>query len=285
MKGADYITAITPPNIFQNHIRIPREIIYGTTIGEKRASCYAYFFTHMTDNNTVLFSYDYLIRWCGFTPDRKKNRKTGLSMKDKFSQVITWLCENQYISNFNERSFWGNNLQYCLINRDKFGDNKQFSIIYDFEINLLQHYDSNYRPLTKSTILLVLAYIRVNMWRRTTQLTVELDAAKKKKPEIVSRQYRKIAEDIGISERLVSRAISVLNDMGIIVARTLPRFQDESGKWHTEDTIFANKYRYLYNNRKKQYELDKNYDCEKELQYGVKFLQERKYSNKKFNQK
>ena len=148
----------------------------------------------------------------------------------------------------------------------------------------MKSYKSQYKPLTNSIVLLVLSYIRLGMWRRTYQYTGESEKTKKDKPEIFNKQYSEMSSDIGISSRLVSRCVDALEDMGIIAVKHMPRFKDETGQWHTEDTIFTNKYRYLYDTRTRKHKLDSDYDYEKEIQYGIKFLQERKYSSKKFYQ-
>lgn len=238
----------------------------------------------MTNDNTVLYTCDYLIRWCGFTPSRKKSKKDNCSINDKFSQVIDWLYQNYYISDFEADEFGGNNFQYCAVDKDRFFSSGNFAIIYDFEFQILKSYESKYKPLTNSVILLVLTYIRLNMWRRIYQYTGESETTKKEKPEICNKQYTEISSDLGVSSRLISRSIDALENFGIIAVKHMPRFKDETGQWHTEDTIFVNSYRYLYDTKTRKHRLDCDYDYEKEIRYGIKFLQERKYSSKKFYQ-
>ena len=92
--------------------------------------------------------------------------------------------------------------------------------------------------------------------------------------------YIDIEKDIGISSRYISRAVKILNELDLIVSESMPRWRDKNDNWHTEVTLFVNKYR-----RKKSTEkLDGNYDYKQELEWGKEYVIKKKYLNKKFDQ-
>ena len=78
----------------------------------------------------------------------------------------------------------------------------------------------------------------------------------KKKPEFFYKQIKSISEDIGLSERTTAKCIQALNDLDIIVSKSMPRYKDKYDHWHTDVTLFVDK-------------LD---GWEDELQWGEEFL-------------
>ena len=100
------------------------------------------------------------------------------------------------------------------------------------------------------------------------------------KPEFCYRHYNNIEVDIGLSSRYISKATKILNKMDIIEYRELPRYKDESGNWHTEVTLFVNKYKRIDNGES----IDTKYDFNQELQWGIEYIKEKKFLSKKFLQ-
>lgn len=261
----NYMASIIKPLTTNNFLKIPKEIIHSSSIGEKRISCYLYFLLNQTYDDSVMYTCNYLVRWCGYTPSRTK-RKNGLSVNESFSNIIYWLYENLYISDFDDKKFSGDTFQYCYVDKNRFVDCDHFGMIYDFEFEMLRQYKSK----TGSLLLLVLSYIRLHIWRNT-------DCNQNKRPETLNKCLTEISEDIGISTRMISKTIKELCDIGILKTATTPRFRDQDGVWHTEDMIIANTYKYHWDDTTKTYLLDQNYDCDKELKFGVQYLQQRKH--------
>ena len=264
-------------------VKVPRELIYASTVSEKRASCFSYLIFNSTLQDTVAYSAKQIITWCGFKPNWNRS-KTKANIYDKFLDCMTWIYQNGYILNFEDTEFTGNNYCYSLLNTDKMFPSDNFGIIYDFEIEKIKNYKSKYRTLTQSTILLILSYIRVNLWKRSANLEFQEEKLKKEKPEICNKQILEISNDIGISERLISRSIDILVELDIIDMSPMPRFQDELGNWHTEDSIFVNKYKFIRNEHGVIIK-DNSYDYESELSNGIDFIRKRKYVSRKFYQK
>ena len=68
----------------------------------------------------------------------------------------------------------------------------------------MENNDIDTSRLSAAYILLLLAYIRVNIRKNTD------------KPQCCYRLYKTISEDIGISERYVTRIVEILDVMDII---------------------------------------------------------------------
>lgn len=247
----------------EKYMKIPRDIIYEKDVGEKRVLCFLYFLQNITYGGDIFYSCDHLIKWCGYRPNSRKRNKNEKSTNDTFSDFIYWLYQNFYISDFNVKDFYGNNLICCIANKDLFLNPYKFGIIYDFEINKMKNNKS------RDLLLLVLSYLRLNTWNNKT--------GEHLRPEIVHRQYSKISEDTGISVYRIKKSIQQLCDMGILKAANTPRFRDQDGAWHTEDMIIVNTYKYHWDDITNTYLLDQNYDCDKELEFGVQYLQQRKH--------
>ncbi len=258
---------VNPVHNIEKYMKIPREIIYEKDMDEKRVLCFLYFLQNITYGGDISYSCDHLIKWCGYKPNSRKRNKNDKSINNSFSDFIYWLYQNFYISDFNSKNFYGNNFINCMANEDLFIRPYKFGIIYDFELMQTENIKS------RDLILLVLSYLRLNVWNNKTDEQL--------RPEIVHRQYTKISEDIGISVYRIKKSIQTLCDIGILKTANVPRFRDQSGAWHTEDMIIANVYRYHWDDTTNSYLLDQNYDCDKELEFGVQYIQQRKHSGVK----
>lgn len=165
------------------------------------------------------------------------------------------------------------------INTDEFYPESQFALIYMDEIEKIREfkkYTKDISRMNSAILILVLSYIRVNMLRRQDGYIGNLAD----KPEFCYRLYKNIATDIGISDRYISRAVGILNELDIIVSQEMPRYQDEKNNWHTGVTMFVNRYK----RERKNNNLDETYDYADELAWGKKYINDKSYMTKKFNQ-
>lgn len=197
---------------------------------------------------------------------------------------MDWYFENGYIIDFDKEKYTQNTFQSSLLNNQKLNPKNNFGIIYDFEIEAINKYQSSYKPLNKSMLLLLLSYIRAFTWIRTNELSGHSEKSKKNKPEIFYSQFQTIAEFIGSNRKMVSRATTVLEEFGLIVTHRMPRYKDSSGNWHTDDIIYVCPYKYLSKKDKICRCSKEEYDYEKELENGIMFLREKNYASKKFYQ-
>lgn len=219
-------------------------------------------------NDKIGFNCKDIITWLGFKPDRHKGK-----INDQIYQLVIDLQNKDFLKLENKLSYEG----FCkaTLNSIKFYPQSSFALINYDEIDKLadfKNYISDTNRMTSSILFLVLSFIRLKMLRRTDIQTI------KNKPEIYYRNISQIAIDIDISSRQVSNAIKILNQLDIIYSEELPRYQDKNKKWHSNVTIFVNKYKYI------DKQLVKDYDYLEELKYGKKFITENLYNKKNLMQ-
>lgn len=223
-----------------------------------------------------------MIQWCKYKANW--HRGTEKNIFTKFRDCMDWYFENGYIIDFDKEKYTQNTFQSSLLNNQKLNPKNNFGIIYDFEIEAINKYQSSYKPLNKSMLLLLLSYIRAFTWIRTNELSGHSEKSKKNKPEIFYSQFQTIAEFIGSNRKMVSRATTVLEEFGLIVTHRMPRYKDSSGNWYTDDIIYVCPYKYLSKKDKICRCSKEEYDYEKELENGIMFLREKNYASKKFYQ-
>nr|DAD82941.1 MAG TPA: hypothetical protein [Siphoviridae sp. ctXZx16] len=290
MKGYDNMQNNKSPTILKvdvripNHIvKVPKEVILQQNIPEHRISALFYLNYNRTWENTVNYSSIHMIQWCGYKANwnRHKNRE---SIYDKFLSSMKWLFSNGYVIDFDASKFTQNTLQSSLLNLDLTEPNKDFAIVYDFEYETIMKYDSPYKPLTKSILLLVFSYIKAFMWIRFTSVSGHSEKTKKSKPEIFHSQFETMSQFIGIKPKMISKATEILEQMGLIKTHRMPRYQDFDGQWHTDDIIYLIPYKIIYENKKFYICSKDEYNPQKELENGIIYLRNMNHISKKFYQ-
>jgi hypothetical protein len=291
MKGCDNTqnnkspTGIPKVNVrVPNHIvKVAKDIILQPNVTEHRISVLFYLNYNRTWENIVNYSPIHMIQWCGYKPNwnRHKNRE---SIYDKFLSSMQWIFSNGYIIDFDKSRFVQNTLQSSLLNLDLIEPNKDFAIIYDFEYETIMEYDSPYKPLTKSVLLLVFSYIKAFTWNRFSSISGHSEKTKKSKPEIFHSQFEIMSQFIGIKPKMISKATEILEQMGLIITHRMPRYQDTDGNWHTDDIIYVIPYKIIYQNKHFYICSKEEYDPKKELENGIIYLRNMKHISKKFYQ-
>ena len=291
MKGCDNMqnnkspTGIPKVNVrVPNHIvKVAKDIILQPNVTEHRISVLFYLNYNRTWENIVNYSPIHMIQWCGYKPNwnRHKNRE---SIYDKFLSSMQWIFSNGYIIDFDKSRFVQNTLQSSLLNLDLIEPNKDFAIIYDFEYETIMEYDSPYKPLTKSVLLLVFSYIKAFTWNRFSSISGHSEKTKKSKPEIFHSQFEIMSQFIGIKPKMISKATEILEQMGLIITHRMPRYQDTDGNWHTDDIIYVIPYKIIYQNKHFYICSKEEYDPKKELENGIIYLRNMKHISKKFYQ-
>ena len=149
------------------------------------------------------------------------------------------------------------------LNIEKFDISDNFAIIYFDEIERIINYkeelestDIDLTRMSSAYILLLLSYLRVNMNRNPD------------KPLCCYRLYQKISEDIGLSERYVSRIVEILSIMEIIKYQEgkRKRYEKSNGEYGfvTAPKVFADVRRFIKDEFGNQIE-DKDYDYKEEI--------------------
>lgn len=249
---------------------------------EHRISTFLYFNYNQTWEKTVHYSPLYMIQWCGYKPNW--HRGTKKNIYTKFRDCMQWYFENGYLFDFDINKYIQSTFQSSLLNEDKLKPTNNFGILYDFEVKTINKYESSYKPLTKSILLLLLSYIRAFTWLRTNEISGHSTKSKKSKPEIFYSQFQTIGTFLGINRKMIARATMVLEELGLIKTHRMPRYKDSNDKWHTDDIIYICPYRYISRNNQIVLCTKEEYDYGKELEYGIMFLRDQKYISKKFYQ-
>jgi hypothetical protein len=229
---------------------------------------YSYFASKRGLDDKVGFSCDSIVKWCGYQPNYNKNK-----INSQITNILSVLLSNDYIEISDTVN--RNNFIEAMLNIGKFAISSQFALIYMDEIKKIRDFNKNNDPrkVSSAILLLLLSYIRLNMLRRQKKYKGKpFD-----KPEFCYRLYIDIEKDIGISSRYISKGIKELEDLDLLVVQRLPRWKDENNNWHTEVTLFANKYKRKDNGDS----LDSDYDYKQELLWGIDYIKGKKYLNKK----
>lgn len=270
------------PDTIQRFIKVPKEIILENTLTEHRISTYLYLNYNQTWDKMVHYSPIYMIQWCGYKPNW--HRGTTENIYTKFRDCMQWHFENGYIVDFDKDKYSQSTFQSSLLNEEKFKPSNNYGIIYDFEVEVINNYQSSYKPLNKSILFLLLSYIRAFTWVRTNEISGHSEKSKKDKPEIFHSQFTIMAEFIGVNRKMIAKATTVLEELGLIKTHRMPKYQDSNGDWHTDDIIYICPYKYV-SYRKQICRCSKEeYDYKKELEYGIMYLRKQKYVSKKFYQ-
>jgi len=254
--------------------KVSKEIIYNKEFDNKRISLFMFLVFKISLDDTVSFSINSIIDWHKLKINKRKGKTNEI-----FYNLILGYKDLEYLKSFDENDLHGNNLVTCDVNMDKLFPIGNYGVISDKEFNLITLYQCSNPRITTSVILLVLSYIRSNILRRTSNNGNFSEKDIKAKPEFCYRMISYIEDDIGLHRNTISKCIDILVELDILVTLSMPRYKDENGNWHTEATLFADKYRYDSQSR-----LVQDYDYEEELKYGKQYLIEKKYVSKKFYQ-
>lgn len=263
---------------------MPKEIILQSELPEHRISALIYLHYNQTWEEIVNYSSNHMIQWCGYKTNWR--RGTSENIFTKFRDSMQWLFKNGYLIDFDKDKYVQNTFQSSLLNKEKLLPKSNYGNIYDFEIKTIMEYESPYKPLNRSILLLLLSYIRAFTWIRKTEISGHSEKSKKAKPEIFYSQFEIIGEHLGISPRMISRATTVLEELGLITTYRMPSYKNKDDEWRTNDIIYLCPYRLIWDKKINNFRLcsKEEYNWQNELSYGIKYLNEYKYSDKKFYQ-
>lgn len=254
-----------------NYVVIPKEIIYNKEMDDKRVIVFSYLCSHRALNNSVGFSIPELVKWTGLIPNYHKGK-----INEKYLDILKALSGCSYFEDcpdFEKLKTIGNsNEHYRLhLNIEKFDVLKEFGIIYFDELQRIINFKKEIKEknkqidtskLSAAHILLLLAYIRANINRSPD------------KPRCCYRLYKYISDDIGISERYISRAVEILDVMDIVKVADCKgkHYKNKNGNsvFITAPKVFAD-YRVFKKEKNASY-IDKEYDYHAEIQKQLRIL-------------
>lgn len=215
-----------------NYIKYPREIIELKDLDTRRMGVFTYLAQHRTLIDTVQMTINHLTVKSGYRPNSHSGK-----INNQINVVLDNLEEMEYFVLL-EGSYSRDKLCVLHLNTEKFDINTGYCCISLKELESMFSHKSNRNNISFSNLILTLAYIRVNKLRRSEYQ----QSNPKKKPEFFYRQIKTIAFDIGLSERTTAKCIQSLNDLDIIVSKSMPRYKDKYGHWHTDVTLFVDKF-------------------------------------------
>ena len=254
-----------------NYVKIPREIIYDKSIGNKRTIRFAYLCSRRALDDTVAFSISELCHWSFLKPNYHDGK-----INQKYLDVLESLSHHDYFASHPDFQIIAkekkNSTDYYKVrlNIEKFDMPDNFGIIYFDELKQilnfkeeLQGTDIELSRISSAYILLLLSYLRVNMNRNPD------------KPLCCYRLYQSISEDIGLSERYVSKIVEILDVMNIIKHKEgrRKRYLKSNGTYGftTVPKIFADYRRYIKDDHGNSV-IDKTYDYQKEISKQLTIL-------------
>lgn len=189
-------------------VKIPREIIYNKELGDKRVIIFSYLCSRRALDDTVAFSISELCHWSYLKPNYHDGK-----INHKYWGVLEPLSHFGYFESYPDFEKLAtekkNSTDYynIKINTEKFDIPDNFGIIY-FDLS----------RMSSAYILLLLSYLCVNMNRNPD------------KPLCCYRLYQKITEDIGLSERYISRIVEILDVKNIVKHKESKRIKYKKGQ-------------------------------------------------------
>ena len=239
----------SPTKLEIKYFAIPASIILNSNINDKRVTIFSYFSKRKDLENELLFSINHIVKWMGKQPNRHTN-----GINNKIIEIVSYLKDRGYLT-FSEEL--NDSLIDAIFNVSKVQqecDEDIFAIVYLDELKKILNYQSDIFSNT-DIILLVFAYLRMKIYRRRNNLTLQeinVDNKNDHKYDIESRRlispdayncyYCEIAQELGLSNRIVSKAVEALKDLDLIYLEPLPRIKYDN-KWRTDHTIFCNTYK------------------------------------------
>lgn len=247
-----------------NYVKIPREIIYNKDIGDKRVIIFSYLCSRRALDDTVAFSISELCHWSHLKPNYHDGK-----INQKYLGVLELLSHYGYFTDYPNFQILSkekkNSTDYynIKVNIQKFDIPDNFGIIYFDELEKILNFKEELKNknidlsrMSSSYILLLLSYFRANMNRNPD------------KPLCCYRLYQTISEDIGLSERYISRIVEILDVMNIIKYQEgkRKRYKKPNGEFGfiTAPKIFAD-YRRFVKDRFDNLVIDENYDYQNEI--------------------
>lgn len=254
-----------------NYVKIPREIIYGKDLGDKRVIIFSYLCARRALDDTVAFSITELCHWSNLKPNYRDGK-----INQKYYDVLLLLSHYGYFvecpdfeSCLHEAT---NSVKYqrVKLNIEKFDALDSFGIIYFDELQRILDFKGELKDsgidlarMSSAYILLLLSYLRVNMNRNPD------------KPLCCYRHYQKIAEDTGLSERYIGRIVEILDSMNIIryhkMKRTMYKDVNTDIKFSTTPKIFTDYRRYIKDSNGVSMQ-DTEYDYNAEISKQIELM-------------
>lgn len=222
--------------------KIPREIIYNKDLGDKRIIFYLYIYFAVSRSRELTIITSEAVKSMGFRPNSHKGK-----INDEFNSFVNSLVTGGYIKVKRKTKHYSIYQALSKMEEAPFG-----TIRYDEYQRILKSASN------KSATLLLLAFLRLNSYKRTDK--------DDQKPEVYFCHLSELPNKLDISSRAVSSSLTTLSSIGLIHSEEQRRYQDKYGNWHSGVYLFIDKVK--YNNEK----IDQSYNWQKEFELASKWL-------------
>lgn len=191
----------------KKYIMIPQSLICNHDLGEKRVLVYSSIFFSGWNGDKI----SDLVSFSAYSVNRGKGK-----VLKQFDLLVSHLISNNYYSP--DMVYIRQPERFCKIYHSEF----------QRIIKLRKDGLVNGKRINHANIILLLAYIRLHMIHDPHL------------PEMYSDLISRLSKQVEMSPRSVSSALDLLQELHIIYNEQLPRYQDSSGGWHSNVTVFVN---------------------------------------------
>ena len=231
----------------KNYFRVPDDVILSNDTDKLRIALFLYLHIHKGINDIVNFSVPLFLKWAGYKTDRRMG-----GMNDKVLYAMDYLHDLGYVHYIDKIPTRASCVEIKFdtnLVHETCCSGMRFAIVYLDEIERILNFkneNAKDTQLNSLSVLLVFVYLRRSIYRRTNNVLPEerteerIIDRRNRLPEAFNAMYIDIANEIGLSARLIERAVNVLQKMVLIVVGTPNRIQLLNGEFRTPDSIFAN---------------------------------------------
>lgn len=233
---------------------IPASIVFDDSAGDKLVTSFSFFSVTRGLDCKSAFTVNWMVEWSGKSQDRHSG-----GVNKKFATAVSHLREEGYVSFDGDVS--NSRMRVATFNKDKVANEcneSRFALVYLDELDRILEWknpNSRGQRINNDVLLRIFAYFRIVIGRRRNALFPEetnvddknshshdVERRRLRHPDAYNTYYTNVAEELGLSARVVAEAVDVLCDIGLIYAEPLPRVV-VNGKWKTGHTIFCNAYK------------------------------------------
>lgn len=231
-------------------IKIPSDIIFDSGENPKIITAFSYFSAWRAFNGRVNYSVNDIVEWTNRIPTRRKG-----GIDNQMFDAVGYLSDMGYIEIDDAPS--GSKRAIAKVNGVEYDS---FSIIYLDEISKVFSYEDQNKSdkrFNTDILFMIFAYLRWKIPKRKNNILndvllngsdgkidikASIENSRTNMPEAYDCYYKDIADNLGISERLVSKCADILMELGLIYHKN-PNHYNSGSKWVTTTTIFCNFYK------------------------------------------
>ncbi|MCM1225208.1 MAG: hypothetical protein NC548_63230 [Lachnospiraceae bacterium] len=232
-----------------NFVAVPENIICSNkhNLDVKRVSILAYLFAKTGIDESLLLSLQDIHNWLGKKIDKHIGRSTITSEIKSLLEyyrsigILEYSDSLLYTSYINAKFYKEKVFEF-----ENKENNKRFAKIYIDELESVIQYrtENKNAKFDNSVVLLIFSYLRMNTYQNNGLISDE-DMSY---PEAYNHYYKDIADELSISERMVSKAIDILEKQNLIYVENRSKVKYLDSKTHKEKyftptSIFCNTYK------------------------------------------